>query len=206
MAETWAEFVRRAVEQPMADWERVVLRTEPSGRAASLDVYLNILRNVSINISNNEPVKTHGAGPLTHLDEFLNRYIERVEKLRDDKELSGLDSSVLEAYFLLSKHLSAYKGSALPFEFLETPAPSYKNEKMIQEMLNRYPELNSVITGRAESPAPRSAPAPESVVDSHAVPARLPSSSLSQLVPSRAEKMAGEEESRRRPNRPKQLA
>jgi hypothetical protein len=58
---------------------------------------------------------------------------------------------------------------------------------MIQDMLKRYPELNSVITG-------------------HALPPRRSQPLLKNLVPSRAQKTGGEEESLRRPNRPRQHA
>ncbi len=187
MAEAWQEFVRREVEKPMADWEHIVLRTEPSGRAASLNVYLNILNSVRINISNPEPLKAYGAGPISHLKEFLDLYTERVEKLRDDKELSGTDSSALEAYFLLSKRLSLYTGSGLPFEFLENPPKIDKNEKIIQDMLKRYPEFNSVIIGLGAPPARRSAP------------------ELENVVPSRADR-AAEEGSGRRPSHAKLAA
>ena len=204
MAEAWQEFVREAVEKPLARYEALVLRTDPAERRASLDVYLNILQAVSINISNPEPAKAYGAGPLAHLAEFIDLYVERVEKLRNDKELAGMSSSAMEAYFLLSKHLSVYKGSGLPFEFLENPPKIDKNEKIIQDMLKRYPELNSVIIGHAQ-PSRRSAPVSENVADSRAAQARRSSKALEKLVPSRADR-AAEEGSRRRPSQPKRAA
>ncbi|MCL6088903.1 MAG: hypothetical protein M1530_01925, partial [Candidatus Marsarchaeota archaeon] len=64
--------------------------------------------------------------------------------------------------------------------------PTIKSEKVIQNMLKRYPELNSAIIG-------------------HAQPSRRSRPELEKLVPSRADR-AAEEGSRRRPSQPKRAA